>query len=114
MNAKALFAILIFFSSYLFSQANPTDASNKSTFKGTYTLRTEQKAQVQSIELTGASVYQEDGVLSCRNECEVKLGRVLVKADEVDFQTYTGEAEARGNVRIRALPVSAADTQQIR
>jgi len=112
MNVKALFAVVIFFSSYLFSQANPTDASNKSTFKGTYTLRTDQKPQVQSIELSGASVYQEDGVLSCRNECEAKLGRVLVKAEEFDFRTYTGEAEARGNVRIQALPVSAADTQR--
>jgi lipopolysaccharide assembly outer membrane protein LptD (OstA) len=112
MNTKTLAMVVILFSSYLFSQANPTDASNKSTFKGTYTLRTDQKAQVQSIEITGGSVYQEDGVLSCRNECEVNLGRVLVKADEVDFRTYTGEAEARGNVRIKALPVIAADTQR--
>lgn len=113
MNVKALFAAVIFiFCPYLFSQASPNASSNKSTFKGTYTLRTDQKPQVQSIELTGASVYQEDGVLSCRNECEVKLGRVLVKADEVDFQTYTGEAEARGNVRIKALPDGAADTHR--
>lgn len=112
MNAKVLFAVVIFFGSYLFGQANPTDSGNKSTFKGTYTLRTDQKPQVQSIELKGASVYQENGVLSCRNECEVKLGSVLVKADEVDFQTYTGEAEARGNVRIKALPVSAADPRR--
>jgi lipopolysaccharide assembly outer membrane protein LptD (OstA) len=110
MNTKTLAMVLILFSSYLFGQANRTDANNKSTFKGTYTLRTDQKPLAQSIELTGGSVYQEDGVLSCRSDCEVKLGYVLVKADEVDFQTYTGEAEARGNVRIKALPVRAADT----
>jgi lipopolysaccharide assembly outer membrane protein LptD (OstA) len=112
MNTKLLSVVVILFSSYLFSQANPTAASNKSTFKGTYSLRTDQKPQVQSIEVKGVSVYQEDGVLSCRNECEVKLGRVLVKADEVDFQTYTGEAEARGNVKIKALPVGVADTKR--
>ncbi len=112
MNSKALSLVVILFSSYLFSQANPTDAGNKSTFKGTYIVRTDQKPQVQSIEVTRGSVYQEDGVLSCRNECEVNLGRVLVKADEVDFRTYTGEAEARGNVRIKVLPVSPADTHR--
>lgn len=111
MNAKGLFVVVIFFSSYLFSQANAADSGNKSTFKGTYTLRTDQGPVVKAIELMGGSVYQEDGVLSCRNECELKLGSVLVKADEVDFETYRGEARAHGNVMIKALPVGAADTQ---
>jgi lipopolysaccharide assembly outer membrane protein LptD (OstA) len=112
MNAKVLFAIVILFSSYLFSQTNPAGSSAKSTFTGTYTLRTDQKPQVQSIQVKGVSVYQEDGILSCRSECEVTLGNVLLKADEVDFRTYTGECEARGNVRIKALPVSTGDTRQ--
>jgi len=112
MNARVILAIVIFCSSYFFSQANAADSSNKSTFKGTYTLRTDQGPEVQSIELTGGSVYQEDGVLSCRNNCEVKLGGVLVQADEVDFETYRGEAKASGNVTIRPLPVTPTATRR--
>lgn len=103
MNPKALFPIVIFFSLFLFGQTNPDGSGNKSKYTGTYTLRTDEKVQVQSIEVKGVSVYQELGVLSCRTECEVMLGNVLLKAEEVDFHTYTGEAEARGNVRIKAL-----------
>ena len=111
MNAKVLFAVVIFFGLFLFSQTNPAGSSNKSTYTGTYTLRTDEKVQLQSIEVKGVNVYQELGVLSCRTECEVTLGNVLLKADEVDFHTYTGEAEARGNVRIKALPVSTAGSR---
>ncbi len=112
MSTKVLFAVVIAFSSYLFSQTNPAGSSKKSTFSGTYTLRTDQKPQVQSIEVKGGNIYQEDGILSCRSECEVTFGGVLLKADEVDFSPPTGEASARGNVRIRALPVRSADTRQ--
>jgi lipopolysaccharide assembly outer membrane protein LptD (OstA) len=112
MNAKVLLAVVIFFSPLLFSQANPPGSSNKSTFTGTYTLRTDAKQQVQNIEVKGISVYSENGILSCRAECEVTLGSVLLKADEVDFHPNTGEAEARGNVKIKALPVKLADTRQ--
>ena len=106
MNGKVLLAVVIFFSPLLHSQTNPAGPSNKSTFTGTYTLRTDQKPQVQNFEVKGVTVYSELGVLSCRTECEITLGSVLLKADEVDFHTSTGEAEARGNVKIKALPVS--------
>ena len=112
MKARVIFAVVIFFSSYLFGQPNAAGSSNKSTFKGTYTLRTDQGPEVQSIDLTGGTVYQENGVLSCRNDCEAKLGGVLVQADEFDFETYRGEAKASGNVTIKPLPVTAAATRQ--
>ncbi|MGA2099970.1 MAG: hypothetical protein ABSG34_02650 [Candidatus Sulfotelmatobacter sp.] len=114
MNAKIPLCAVIFFTftPFLFGQTNPTGPSNKSTYKGTYALRIDQNPQLQRIEVTGISVYSELGVLSCRAECEVTLGSVLLKADEVDFHTNTGEAEARGNVKIKALPVSAAATRQ--
>lgn len=112
MNARVTIAVVIFFSSYLFSQANAAGPSNTSTFTGTYTLRTDRGPEVQSIELTGGSVYQENGVLSCRNDCKAKLGGVLVQADEFDFDTYRGEAKVSGNVTIKPLPVTAAITRQ--
>jgi len=33
-------------------------------------------------------------VISCRGECELEVGTMLLQASEVDFHAKTGEAEA--------------------
>jgi lipopolysaccharide assembly outer membrane protein LptD (OstA) len=49
---------------------------------------------------------------TCRRDCELTFGGVLVKASEIDYHSDTVEAEARGNVRITALPDAAAASHQ--
>lgn len=113
MKCTVLFAIAMLFGSYLYGQTNATAPNGKAKLvTGTYATRTGQMTQVQSFVLRGADINSTNGLLSCRGDCEVTLGGALLKADEVDFHSDTGEAEARGNVRIKALPLGAPGTHQ--
>ena len=112
MNPRVVVAIVILSITCLFGHANPVSTNDKSTFTGTYTVKSGQGLQVQNVVMTGIQVSSEDGILTCRRDCEVTLSGVLVKADEVYLNPRTGEAEARGSVRIKALPVNENGTRQ--
>src|SRR5579872_1774611 len=54
-----------------------------------------------------AAHQQRDGALiRCRGQVEISLGNTLLRADEADFHSETGEIELRGNVRVSLLAAS--------
>ncbi len=94
------------FGSYLYGQASPSAQSDKSTLvTGAFPVRSDRSNEVHGFGLRGDSVRNGNELLSCRGNCELTLGSVVLNADEVDFHSETGVAEARGNVRIKALPL---------
>ena len=108
MKGKLLF-VFILFSLCLFGQTDDTlNKFAKTTFFQTFTLKTGQTSEVQSISLQGDEVAQLNGELTCRGGCQITLGNVQFKADEFYFHPDTGEAEARYNVRIKALPAGTS------
>lgn len=107
MNANHLFALLILLVPYLIGQT-----PDKTTFTSTFTLKTGQTTEIQSIVVKGDEVASLNGVLTCHGGCQVTLGGLQLKADEFYFHPDTGEAEARYNVRVKVLPVSATVTKE--
>jgi hypothetical protein len=104
MKHNALFATVILLSSYLCGQSNSAVPRDKATsVTGAFVIRTDKTSEVRGFAVWGDAVHVGDTLVSCRGGCEANLGSVLLKADEVDFHTDTGEAEVRGNVRIRVL-----------
>src|SRR6202023_2058457 len=52
-----------------------------------------------------ADRQEKDGALvRCRGQVEIATGNTLLRADEADFHSDTGEIELRGNVRVKLLP----------
>jgi lipopolysaccharide assembly outer membrane protein LptD (OstA) len=51
-----------------------------------------------------ADRQEKDGTLvRCRGQVEIATGNTLLRADEADFHSDTGEIELRGNVRVKLL-----------
>ena len=51
-----------------------------------------------------AEHQEKDGALiRCRGQVEIATGNTLLRADEADFHSDTGEIELRGNVRVKLL-----------
>ncbi len=51
-----------------------------------------------------ADRQEKDGALvRCRGQVEIATGNTLLRADEADFHSDTGEIELRGNVRVKLL-----------
>jgi lipopolysaccharide assembly outer membrane protein LptD (OstA) len=51
-----------------------------------------------------ADRQEKDGALvRCRGQVEIATGNTLLRADEADFHSDTGEIELRGNVRLKLL-----------
>lgn len=94
MRGKVLLAVVIFSSSFVWGRTNAAAPQQK---RG---LPTAKSSQSVRAELTGMELRRRGELTKCRSDCELTLGGVLVKADEVDYHSETGEAEARGNVRI--------------
>src|SRR5260370_41605595 len=42
-------------------------------------------------------------LIRCRGQVEIATGNTLLRADEADFHSDTGEIELRGNVRVKLL-----------
>ena len=113
MRGKVLLAVVIFSSSFVWGQTNAGLPGQKpGPIPGTPTAKTSQSARLHRVELTGTEVSKHGELTTCRRDCELTLGSVLVKASEIDYHSETGEAEARGNVRITALPDPAAASHQ--
>lgn len=98
MRGKVLLAVVIFASCFVWGQTNAAALEQKpDRITGTNTVKTGQSART---ELTRMELRKQGDLTKCRGDCELTLGGVLVKADEVDYHSETREAEARGNVRI--------------
>lgn len=101
---------LIFLVGMLPAQTNLTGSSQKSVSAG-YTAKNGGTIETGMLALTGLKVATTDSVTTCRGECEMTVHGVLLKADEMDFHPNTGEVEARGNVRVKLLPLGAPNPQ---
>lgn len=100
MRGKVLLAVVIFSSPFVLGQTNaPAPGLKVALVTGTAA----KSSCVRIAELTGMEGSRQGELTKCRRDCELKLGSVLVKADEIDYHE-AGEAEARGNVRIKVLP----------
>lgn len=108
MRGKALLAVVMFSSSFVWGQTNPAAPGQKpGPIAGT-----SQSGRVHRVELTGMELSRQGELTTCRRDCELTFGGVLVKASEIDYRSDTVEAEARGNVRITALPDTVAASHQ--
>lgn len=104
MRGKVLLAVVMFSSSFVWGQTNATAPEEKQGLITGNPVKTGQSVRVHSVELTGMELSKQGELTKCRRDCELTLGGVLVKADEIDYHSETGEAEARGNVRVKVLP----------
>jgi lipopolysaccharide assembly outer membrane protein LptD (OstA) len=59
-----------------------------------------------NVRLTADSQQREGSLLRCRGNVEMATNSIVLRADEVDYHSDSGLAEARGNVRIQLLPVA--------
>lgn len=112
MRGKVLLAVVMFSSPFVLGQTNaPVPGLKVALVTGTATAKSSQSVCVRIAELTGMEGSRQGELTKCRRNCELKLGSVLVKADEIDYHE-TGDAEARGNVRIKVLADTAAISHQ--
>jgi lipopolysaccharide assembly outer membrane protein LptD (OstA) len=58
------------------------------------------------VSFEARSQQREGTLLRCRGDVEMSGRSFVLRADEVDYHSDTGVAEARGNVRIQLLPVT--------
>lgn len=84
-------ALLLFF---LASLVTPAVGQNRGNFE---------VGRVSFEALTG---QREGSLVRCRGDVEMATHSFILRADEVDYHSDTGIAEARGNVRIQLLPVT--------
>jgi lipopolysaccharide assembly outer membrane protein LptD (OstA) len=71
--------------------------------------------EVVRVSFEALSQQREGSLLRCRGDVEMATHSFVLRADEVDYHSDTGIAEARGNVRIQLLPVTpktASDRRQ--
>lgn len=108
MRGKALLAAVMLSSSFVWGQTNAAAPGQK---PGPMT-GTSQSGRVHRVELTGMELSRQGELTTCRRDCELTFAGVLVKASEIDYRSDTVEAEARGNVRITALPDTVAASHQ--
>jgi lipopolysaccharide assembly outer membrane protein LptD (OstA) len=55
------------------------------------------------IAITADRQERDGAVVRCRGQVEIATGNTLLRADEADFHSNTGEIELRGNVRVKLL-----------
>ena len=58
------------------------------------------------VSFEANSQQREGSLIRCRGEVEMATHSFILRADEVDYHSDTGIAEARGNVRIQLLPAT--------
>ncbi len=108
MKRIGLTLCLICFGLVLAGQTNQT-APTRKTVVGMYHINKVHGSEDGGMVMRGMDFSYHssahDSMISCRGECELEVGKMLLQAGEVDFHTKTGAAEARENVRIKVLPV---------
>ena len=55
------------------------------------------------IAITADRQERDGALVRCRGQVEIATGNTLLRADEADFHSDTGEIELRGNVRVKLL-----------
>jgi lipopolysaccharide export system protein LptA len=58
------------------------------------------------IAITADRQEKDGALVRCRGQVEIATGNTLLRADEADFHSDTGEIELRGNVRVKLLAVA--------
>jgi hypothetical protein len=62
----------------------------------------------RDVQITADTMTRDGaGVSHYRGNVEMKTDATILRADEVDFNTNTQQAEVRGNVTVKVLPISA-------
>ena len=87
----------------LLGQTSQTGSSNKLAIFG-YTAKGSGMVETGAASVTGREISTTDSLIKCSGNCELKIHEVVVNADEVDIQPKTGDAEVRGNVKLKVLP----------
>jgi lipopolysaccharide assembly outer membrane protein LptD (OstA) len=87
----------------LLGQTGQTSSSNKLVTFG-YTAKGRGMVETGMASVTGREIGSTDSLIRCSGNCELKIHEVVLNADEMDIQPKTGDAEARGNVKIKVLP----------
>ena len=72
--------------------------------------RNGRKPEVGRVSLEADSQRIEGSLTRCRGNVEMATPSFVLRADEVDYHSDTGIAEARGNVRIQLLRVPPNST----
>ena len=62
--------------------------------------------EVGHVSFEASRVQNEGSLVLCRGDVKITTHSFILRADEVDYYSRTGMAEARGNVRIQLLPVT--------
>jgi lipopolysaccharide assembly outer membrane protein LptD (OstA) len=55
------------------------------------------------LAITADRQEKAGALVRCRGHVEIATGNTLLRADEADFHSDTGEIELRGNVRVKLL-----------
>ena len=55
------------------------------------------------VAITADRQERDGALVRCRGQVEIATGNTLLRADEADFHSDTGEIELRGNVRLKLL-----------
>jgi lipopolysaccharide assembly outer membrane protein LptD (OstA) len=58
------------------------------------------------VAITADRQEKAGALVRCRGQVEIATGNTLLRADEADFHSDTGEIELRGNVRVKLLAVA--------
>jgi lipopolysaccharide assembly outer membrane protein LptD (OstA) len=58
------------------------------------------------IAITADRQEKVGAIVRCHGQVEIATGNTLLRADEADFHSDTGEIELRGNVRVKLLPLA--------
>jgi lipopolysaccharide assembly outer membrane protein LptD (OstA) len=103
---KTPILILCLISFTLPAQTNLNASPQKLVTAG-YAAKSDGVVEIGMVELTGRKINKADSLTKCQGDCEITIHDIIVKADELDFHPDTGEAEARGNVRVKIMPHGA-------
>jgi lipopolysaccharide assembly outer membrane protein LptD (OstA) len=87
----------------LLGQTSQTTSSNKTAIFG-YAAGGQGILETGAASVTGREISTTESVIKCSGNCELKIHGVVLKADQLDIQPNAGDAEARGNVKIKVLP----------
>lgn len=90
----------------LLGQTSLTTSSNKTASFG-YATTGRGVSEVGMASVTGREISVTGSLIKCSGNCGLKIHDVVLNADEVDIKPETGDAEARGNVKIKILPPGA-------
>jgi hypothetical protein len=85
MKISLVLVTLVFFAGVVYGQANSPASKTEVSFTA------------QSIESQGSRVL-------CRGDVKISTAAVVLRADEADYASDTGELVLRGNVRAKLAP----------